>query len=104
MIKWLNPCAATNVYESDENNLFFQNEPNPFSENTELHFKLKNSSAIKISVYDALGDLVAVAKEEKMDSGDHYINYDAGNLKQGIYFCELRVDDKRVVKKMVVIK
>ena len=104
MIKWLNPCAPTSVYEPEENNLFFRNEPNPFSGDTELHFVLKNSYDVTISIYDELGNLVAVVKEERMDSGEHYINYDASNLKQGIYFCELKADDKKVVKKMVVIK
>ncbi|MGZ4053462.1 MAG: T9SS type A sorting domain-containing protein [Bacteroidia bacterium] len=104
MIKWLNPCLPASVDEKESKDLFFQNEPNPFSGNTEFHFTLKDISFVKISIYDALGNLVAVVREEKMDPGDHRINYNADKLKQGIYFCELKTDNKRVVNKMVLIK
>ncbi|HEV7230697.1 MAG TPA: T9SS type A sorting domain-containing protein, partial [Bacteroidia bacterium] len=82
-----------------------QNIPNPFHENTAIHFDLTRNSVVSLYVTDLLGQKVAVLYEnQKMDKGGHdYIfNARAAGLPQGIYNYSLESERNRVTRKMSV--
>ena len=62
-----------------------QNYPNPFNPNTTISYSLPYDSNVKLSVYDALGNLVKVLVNENQKAGYHDLNFNAGNLCSGIY-------------------
>lgn len=60
---------------------------------------------VKISVYNNLGQLVTVVKNEVLKAGSHEVKIKADNLSSGVYFYEVVAGNvNRTVKKMVLLK
>jgi hypothetical protein len=81
-----------------------QNYPNPFNPETTINFELKNNAQVVLNVYNVLGQRVVTLLNENMDAGTHSVNFDAQSLPTGIYFYELKVDEKSKVMKMSLMK
>jgi hypothetical protein len=81
-----------------------QNYPNPFNPTTQIKFNLKNSSVVKLVVYNMMGEEIAVLINRKMDAGFHLINWNASSYASGVYFYRLVADDFNEMKKMVLMK
>jgi uncharacterized lipoprotein YddW (UPF0748 family) len=90
-----------NVYVD---NLLEQNIPNPFSTNTEIAFKVEKSCKVDLNVFDALGRKVSVMINKNLDPGSYKVNFEAGDLSDGIYFYRLEMSGLNAVRKMVVKK
>lgn len=81
----------------------FQNAPNPFGDQTTLHYYLPESMSIKLSVVDVLGT-EKVLLEETKGAGHHYLPVDALDYAAGIYTYRLKTVSKNLSKKFVVVK
>jgi hypothetical protein len=69
------------------------NFPNPFNPSTVIRYSLPFESNIKLTVYNALGQVVVgelIAGLKK--AGTYDINFNANSLKSGIYFYSLRAN------------
>lgn len=84
--------------------MLFQNYPNPFNPSTNIRFQIPKTARVKVNVYDVLGREVAVLVNENMNPGTYEINFNSSLLSSGLYFCQIRTDDYRDVKRMVLIK
>ncbi len=82
----------------------FQNYPNPFNPLTNIKYGLPSSSIVRISIYDALGKLVDVIKDEYVVSGEHTIEFDGSNLSSGVYYYQLTTDYSSNTKKFALVK
>ncbi len=81
------------------------NYPNPFNPETTVLFRLASESNVKISIYNNLGQVVRVVKDENMKAGSHEIKIIATDLSSGVYFYEvLAGENTRAIKKMVLVK
>jgi len=80
----------------------FQNQPNPFSNNTIINYYLPISSNIEFNVYDIVGNKV-IHKEENASKGKNSISISKNNLSSGIYIYEI-VNGKDAIRKRMVIK
>ncbi|HUL43763.1 MAG TPA: T9SS type A sorting domain-containing protein [Bacteroidota bacterium] len=64
-----------------------QNYPNPFNPTTTVSYALPGRSVVTITVYDLLGDVVAVVRNAAHMEGGYYTDrIDASQLASGIYF------------------
>jgi len=81
-----------------------QNYPNPFNPSTKIFFTLKNNSNVTLSIYNIVGEKVAVVVNEYKNAGSFTVNYNASQLSSGVYFYELKADANRLVKKMILMK
>lgn len=81
-----------------------QNYPNPFNPSTTISFELRQASHVALSIYNVLGQKVAVLLNGKMEAGQHSVVFDAKNMTSGIYFYELKVDGNSQVRKMNLMK
>jgi len=88
-----------------------QNYPNPFNPSTTIKFVNHKFAFINLSVYDILGNKVKTLVNEEMQTGVHEIDFNAGDLASGIYFCQLMsknyTNDKvnySSIKKMIYLK
>ena len=89
------------------NNLNFtlsQNYPNPFNPATIIEFTLSEKNHTTLKIYDISGQLVETTINKVLDSGNYAINFNSNRLSGGIYFYELISGDRRVTKKMCLIK
>ncbi len=81
-----------------------QNYPNPFNPITIISFALPRTAVIKLSVYNTLGENVAVLEEGLKEAGNYEIEFDGSNLQSGIYFYTLSSGDFISTKKMILLK
>jgi len=67
-----------------------QNYPNPFNPTTIIRYGLPQRSAVKLEVYNTLGQRVAELENGERESGYHEVRFDGSNLASGIYFYRLQ--------------
>ncbi|MGD2033472.1 MAG: T9SS type A sorting domain-containing protein [Bacteroidales bacterium] len=75
--------------------------PNPFSGNVEIRFYSPLQGTVQLAVYDQLGQVVEVLVKGKFPAGDHTLQWDPGNLAEGIYYGRLRTSEGNSVIRMV---
>jgi Secretion system C-terminal sorting domain len=95
---------AGNLNHNPNNFKLFQNYPNPFNPSTSIDFYMPYSTNVKLTVYDATGSEVGVLIDSFMESGNHSVNFNAGNLSSGIYFYSIETQEIRLVNKMLLLK
>lgn len=81
-----------------------QNYPNPFNPRTIISYRLVAGSPVKLTVYNILGEQVAVLVSEKQAAGSHQVVWDAGMFASGLYFYCLETNQFRDVKKMILLR
>lgn len=69
-----------------------QNYPNPFNPTTHIPFTLGAASHVRLEIFDTMGRLVTVLKDEILSQGEYRIRYDAQNHSSGIYLARLIVN------------
>jgi Predicted periplasmic ligand-binding sensor domain len=104
-----NSTGVIGVNEIKENNpsgyQLFQNYPNPFNSVTQIKYAISKSSNVILKVYNILGKEISTLINQKQNSGNYQITFDANNLPSGIYFYELAINKTlRIVRKMILIK
>ncbi len=82
----------------------FQNYPNPFNPNTTFTFELSKPDQVQFSIFNMIGQEVAVLQNNRLSAGSHSINFDASNLVSGTYFYRLKTADGVLTKKFTLIK
>jgi hypothetical protein len=81
-----------------------QNYPNPFNPKTTITYELPTTNYVELSIYNLLGQKVAILVSEKQQAGKHSIEWDASLLASGIYYYMLRAGEFKDVKKMVLLR
>jgi len=81
-----------------------QNYPNPFNPTTEISYEMKNTSNVKLIIYNAKGELLKSLVRGVQSAGRHCIKFDGSNLNSGVYFYQLESDGKSITKKMLLCK
>ncbi|MCC6396923.1 MAG: T9SS type A sorting domain-containing protein [Bacteroidetes bacterium] len=82
-----------------------QNYPNPFNPSTRIRFALPQSGLVTLTVHNLLGQEVARLANEVRAAGSHEVSWNAKNLATGLYFYRLKVDNRVIeTKKMVLLK
>jgi hypothetical protein len=81
-----------------------QNYPNPFNPSTEISFTLAKSEKVKLSVYNLLGEQVAVLVNGMRNAGPQAVTFNAKNLSSGVYFYKLEAGSTVLAKKMMLLK
>ncbi len=85
--------------------LLHQNYPNPFNPVTRISFSLPFKSTVSLKVFDAAGkEVKRLINSEFKNAGSYSINFDAGSLPSGVYFCQLNSEKYKAVIKMMLIK
>jgi hypothetical protein len=81
-----------------------QNFPNPFNPSTSIKFTLIEQAFVNLSVYNVIGEQVAILVNGTREAGAHKVNFNASHLISGIYFYKLEVNDFIKTNKMQLIK
>ncbi len=85
--------------------LLEQNYPNPFNPTTEIKYAVTKDAAVKLRVFNSLGQEVATLVDKKLAPGTYTANWDARAFSTGTYFYRLEVDGKALpAKKAVLVK
>ncbi len=107
---YLGPTAV----EDDEDGLpstfrLGQNYPNPFNPTTRIKFSLPKRSAVRIDVYNVLGERVKTLVDETVPAGERIVEWngrtESGHVAaSGVYFYRLVSDEFTAVRQMVLLK
>jgi hypothetical protein len=81
-----------------------QNYPNPFNPSTTIKFSIPESGIVKVTVYDAIGRVVATLTNSFYQASNYKIEWNATSYASGIYFYRLESRNFNMVKKMVLVK
>lgn len=102
--KELKQEVAQTDMNSGESYFKTKNYPNPFNPETKINYTLRNSTSVKITVYDRLGREVVVLVDESKPEGEHSVSFNASNLPSGVYFYRIKTPEMVEVQKMVFTK
>jgi hypothetical protein len=81
-----------------------QNYPNPFNPTTIINFTLANTSDVKLTVYNVLGQKIMTLIDSRMSAGEHSRVFEASKLSSGVYFYRLDAGSFQSMKKMMLLK
>lgn len=91
-----------------------QNYPNPFSAKgrghlgnpaTAIRYSLPEARAVKLVVYDTLGQVVATLVDERKSAGTNVALFEASEqLTAGVYFYRLHDGDFEQTRKLLVVR
>jgi len=81
-----------------------QNFPNPFNPSTTIRYGLPNTSVVRLTVFNTLGQQVAQLVNGEQEAGYHEVRFDAGGLSSGVYFYRLRAGDFVETRRLMLAK
>lgn len=79
-----------------------QNYPNPFNSSTTISYSIPQIGFVELKVYDELGREVASLVNKEQSLGNYKIEFNASNLKSGIYFYRLHSGGFTATKKLIL--
>ena len=94
---------AVNRYALD------QSYPNPFSGSTRIGYSCPSLSWVKIEVFNAMGERVAVLVDAIHNAGQYEMQWNGSNdggrqLASGVYMCRMRVGPWESTQKLVIAR
>jgi hypothetical protein len=84
--------------------ILYANYPNPFNPTTTIRYSLPVKSRVSMKIYDLLGREIVTLVNEVKSAGTYSVQFNAGNLSSGMYFCRLQADHSLAVSKLMLIK
>ena len=98
------PTIPSSIIEDDASAFVLsQNQPNPFTDKTNINYKLKNAAnTISIEVFDVRGVRIYQNNLGSQKAGNYSVEINNTDFASGIYFYTLTVDGAKVTKKMTV--
>lgn len=102
-----NENVVTGVKETSKFPLLFslsQNYPNPFNSTTKISYTLPSSGHVKLTVYNALGEVVEILFEGEKSFGQYLQVWNAASQPSGVYFAMLKVNDQIKTIQLICLK
>ena len=87
-----------------------QNYPNPFNPSTTISYTIPLESTVSISIYNMLGQQVAILENDVQSPGSHEIVFNAENLSAGVYLYAIKAvsaagkKEFSDIKKLILLK
>lgn len=91
-----------NVLSQDA--MCIQNYPNPFTQITNIRFKISETSSVNLAVYDMVGCEVETIVNTTMSPGTYQTKFDGTSLTSGLYFCKITAGVYSNTVKMILLK
>jgi len=85
-----------------------QNYPNPFNPSTTITFALPKAGMTTLTIYNIIGQKVAVLVSDYLQAGVHTVTFNAssvnGSVTSGLYLYKLQSGEFVSIKKMLLLK
>ncbi len=86
------------------NNILYQNFPNPFNASTTIEYKIVKTSNVKIKLYNIEGKEVKTLFSKIQNPGFYKLKFSADNIPSGIYLYIIETNDYKQTRKMIILK
>jgi hypothetical protein len=81
-----------------------QNYPNPFNPSTTIKYSIPQAGAVRIALYDVLGNEVNTIVDTYQNAGRYEISLDAAGLASGVYYYRIQSGEFTSTKKLMLMK
>jgi hypothetical protein len=86
-----------------------QNHPNPFNPSTTISYDLPGRAYVRLTIYNLLGQEVAVLVDDVQTAGSHDVEWNGTDrhgkpVATGVYLYSLSAGEKKVSRKMLLLK
>lgn len=95
--------AETDLQRPTEVELL-QNYPNPFNPSTTITYRINEPAAVRLEVFNMMGQRVAVLADGSLQAGSYTVSFDATGLSSGVYFYRINTGTFTESKKMMLVK
>jgi len=93
-----------NLFDDDLNTDLDQNFPNPFSGTTTFNYRMHETGNVSFLIFNANGQLIQEINKGNMTAGEHQLELDADLLKNGLYYVQMKTDNRVSSRKISVLK
>lgn len=96
--------SSTSVAENigDGNSMLVY--PNPAAGRSVVELSIATAATVDLKLYDMLGRVVKTIVSEKLQEGGHQLVTDISLLQNGLYYYQLRINDKNYTTKLMIAK
>jgi len=91
---WHEPVTGVEASDVATTGLKPTGWPNPFSDQTRIHFHNPQAGPVRVQVFDVHGRSVATVADRMMEEGDQAITWDGSSVPTGNYLCVVRCGDR----------
>lgn len=96
-------CFVSLAYAEDNHiPALGQNNPNPFSDVSQIEYYIPEKSNIELNVTDITGRKIIRFADANRNAGNHKFSIDGKKLKPGIYFYSLKYKETLLTRKMII--
>ncbi|MBZ0264723.1 T9SS type A sorting domain-containing protein [bacterium] len=78
--------------------------PNPFNPSTTLRFDVANTSLVKVSVFNLMGQEVAQLVNRDLNAGQYTTTWNASNMASGVYVVRMESNGFQAAQKVMLMK
>jgi len=82
----------------------YENYPNPFNPSCTIKFDLPKAEAVKLVIYNTIGQVVALPVNSHFGAGTYSVKWDGTNYPSSVYFYRITAGSFSDVKKLVLMK
>jgi len=81
-----------------------QNYPNPFNPSTTIRYGLPNRAHVTLTVFNTLGQQVALLQLGEQQAGYHEVTFDAAGMSSGVYLYRMEAGSDVVTKRLLLVR
>jgi S-formylglutathione hydrolase FrmB len=78
--------------------------PNPFSATTAIQYEIPKEMQVRVAIYNATGQRVATLVDAKQTAGTYSVCWEAKQLPNGVYICQMETDGRTETQKILLMK
>lgn len=93
---------ASAPVQNSEDEVLLVNAPNPFKGSTQISYSLPTDMVVEISIYNFIGEKVAVLAKGQLKAGTHQITWDASGMPAGNYIARMIAGDRSYGRRLIV--
>lgn len=102
--KGVNPTDTEESEKIIDSYKLSESYPNPFNPTTTIEYQVPKTSNVKISVFNLVGEEIAILVDEEKNQGNYKVEFNGSSLSSGVYFYKMQAENFTSTKKFVLLK